>query len=282
MTSITHSLISAVRLLLTWENLNSCKSEDELCTALMGAFVSTYKASQSIVLLQETSPPSGFDKRLDLYLLPSWPPMQEAVAVGEIKFFRKGVARDYRTRIGCRLSDIHYVHSLAKIAQLHGFFFDVVLDHELVGEKCYSSLKKMCSIASYALYDSDTPVRPCDLKTVAGLKSFAGASIDRTPRKLRQKTKYGFIFPPMDLPGDGRRAKRGPAFIKAPRTDGLIGIGVRQSGKEQTTRYRKISLTSGASAAVCFAVFEPGGKLSACTDTLLEIKRPINNCPTTE
>src|SRR5436853_7142009 len=113
MTAISRSLLSAATLLLEWDHLGGCKSEDALCTALMGAFLHAREAHLSLILLREAAPPEGFDKRLDLYLLPSWPPQQDPVAAGEMKFFPKDRPTDYRTRIGTRLSDINYVHSLA-------------------------------------------------------------------------------------------------------------------------------------------------------------------------
>jgi hypothetical protein len=269
MDDITRSLLSATALLLEWKDLNKCQSEDDLRTALIGAFLHAREAHLSLILLREVQPPKGFDKRLDLYLLPSWPPFEKEVAAGEIKFFRRDVATDYRTRIGSRLSDLHYVHSLAIERSLHGFFIDVVLNSKLVGQKCYESLKAMCQIAAKALYDEDDPVPKDKLKEINGIKAFANACIDHTPRKLLRRFKYGFIFPPMDLPGGAKRAKRGPAYVRSPNEERLICIGVRKAGKEQTTPYRLIRI-KGGNIAVCFAVFEPGGRLAANTDDLID------------
>lgn len=233
MTAITRSLLSTIALLLEWDALSKCNSESELRTVLMGAFLHAREAHLSLILMPEATPPQGFDKRLDLYLLPSWPPHQEAVAAGEMKFFPTGVATDYRTRVGSRLSDIHYVHSLADNVQLHGFFIDLVLNSKLVGQECYDSLKEMCQIAADALYASTNPTPPGKLKDVNGVKAFAAACIDHTPRKLLRRMPYGFLFPPMDLPGGGKRAKRGPAYVKSPSQEGLISIGVRQAVKNR-------------------------------------------------
>lgn len=273
MTAITRSLLSSAALLLSWDRLNECESEDELRLTLMGAFLHTREAHLSLILRPEADPPSGFDKRLDLYLLPSWPPRQPAIAAGELKFFRRDVAKNYRTRMGDRLSDVHYVHSLAGEAGLHGFFFDVALNPELVGRRCYDSLKDMCQAAADALYDPINPLPPDQLNTTPGVSSFAKASRDRTPRKLLSKMDYGFLFPPMDLPGKSNStlspARSGPAFVGAPNQDGLISIGVRKSGVQQGTSYRSFETADNTEAAVCFAVFEPGGKLVADTDDLI-------------
>jgi hypothetical protein len=269
MSAISRSLLSGAALLLEWNRLGQCQSEDELRTAYMGAFLHAREAHLSLILLREATPPHGFDKRLDLYLLPSWPPQQPAEAAGELKIFLPTTATDYRTRIGRRLSDIHYVHSLADEANLHGFFLDVVLNPKLVGQDCYDSLKAMCKQAADALYDPHTPTLPAALKDVKGIKAFADASLDRTPRQLLRRMPYGFLFPPMDLPGGPGHAKRGPAFVKRVNGDGLISIGVRKSGKEQIVPYRAVTTVDGVSGAVCFAVFEPGGKLAVNTDDLL-------------
>lgn len=269
MTATTRSLLSACTLLLGWELLGKCESEEELRIALMGAFSHTREAHLSLILMPEADPPKGFNKRLDLYLLPSWPPRQEAVAAGEIKFFREGKATDYRTRIGSRLSDLHYVHCLADITRLHGFFLDLVLNPKLVGKECYDSLRTMCQVAADALYRDENPISPDQLKNAAGVKAFATACIDHTPRQLLRRLKFGFLFPPMDLPGGSGRHKRGPAFVKSPGAEGLIALGVRQSGKEQITPYRAVRISGQIDCAVCFAVFEPGGSLAATTDDLV-------------
>lgn len=268
MTAITRSLLSSASLLLEWDSLGHLQSEDELRTALMGAFLHAREAHLSLILLREATPPEGFDKRLDLYLLPSWPPKQPAEGAGELKFFPKGRPFDYRTRIGSRLSDIHYVQSLASEMELHGFFFDIVLDRKLVGSDCYQSLKEMCQLAANALYDPANPLPSDRLKNLDGVRAFATASIDHTPRKLLRHIQYGFLFPPMDLPCEGG-AKRGPAFVRSVNEDGLISIGVRKAGQEQAVSYRAFTTTDGTDGAVCFAVFEPGGKLAATTDDLL-------------
>lgn len=235
----------------------------------MGAFSHAREAHLSLILLQEAAPPKGFDKRLDLYLLPSWPPQHRPEAAGEMKFFPKDRPTDYRTRIGTRLSDIHYVHSLASEENLHGFFFDLVLNQRLLGQKCYESLKEMCGIAATALYESVPPLAADQLRGVPGVRAFAKACRDRTPRRLLRRMHYGFLFPPMDLPGGPGRAKRGPAFVRAPSEEGLISIGVRKAGQEQRVPYRGFLTRDGVEAAVCFAVFEPGGNLAVNTDDLI-------------
>jgi hypothetical protein len=269
MTDITRSLLSSAALFLEWDTLGRFQREDELRLVFMGAFLHAREAHLSLILLPEATPPAGFDKRLDLYLLPAWPPYQKALAAGEIKFFPKGRPTDYRTRIGSRLSDIHYVHSLASEGKLHGFFFDIVLDRKLVGNECYESLKDMCKLAADAMYNSANPTPPDQLKDLDGVKAFATASIDHTPRKLLRRTPYGFLFPPMDLPGGKGSAKRGPAFVKSTNEEGLISIGVRKAGKEQVVPYRAFTSKDRVDGAVCFAVFEPGGSLAANTDDLI-------------
>ena len=271
MTAITRSLLSSAALLLEWDKLGHCQKEDKLRLAFMGAFLHAREAHLLLILLTEAPPPTDFDKRLDLSLLPSWPPDQEPEAAGEMKFFAKGCPTDYRTRIGRRLSDIHYVHSLASEGKLHGFFFDIVLDRKLVGKECYASLKEMCKLAANALYNSANPIQPHQLKDSPGVKAFATAAIDHTPGKFRKLTKYGFIFPPMDLPGPKGGAKRGPAFVQSPKEEGLISIGVRKAGKEQVVRYRAFTSKDNVHGAVCFAVFEPNGSLAASTDDLMTI-----------
>lgn len=282
MTAITRSLLSSAALLLEWEALDRCESEDELRTALMGAFLHRHEAHLSLILRTEVAPPPGFDKRLDLYLVPSWPPRQPAVAAGELKLFRREVASGkaattYRRSMGDRLSDMHYVHSLADEAGLHGFFLDVVLNPKLVGPQCYDSLKAMCRIAADALLDPANPLAQDRLSTVPGVLAFARSSRDRTPRKLLSRMRYGFLFPPMDLPRTpGSTApppKRGPAFVGAPDRDGLISMGVRKSGGQKRIPYRAFKTADGTEAAVCFAVFEPGGSLAANTDDLITFKR---------
>jgi hypothetical protein len=271
MDAITRSLLSATAFLLEWDALSKCEDENDLRTALMGAFLHAKETHLSLILLREKKPLKGFDKVLDLFLLPSWPPRGKAEAAGELKFFKRNIATDYRTRIGSRLSDLHYIHSLSADAnpKLHGFFIDVALNPDLVKQKCYDSIKDMCKIAGKALYNENSPVPEDKLKDVKGIKAFANACLDRTPRKQRRQKDYGFIFPPMDLEGGIKPAKRGPAYIRSTKhnKDGLISIGVRKAGKEQTTPYR---LLKGKNIAVCFAVFEPGGRLAANTDDLIE------------
>lgn len=269
MTAISRSLLLATTVLLEWDALGHCQSEDELRTALMGAFLHTQEARPFFILLREVDAPIGFDKRLDLYLLPSWPPRQKAVAVGEMKFFRQDRPTDYRTRLGSRLSDIHYVQSLAFKERLHSFFFDIVLNRKLVGKECYESLKDMCKVAAENLYHPVNPIRESELKNLKGVKAFATASIDHTPRKLLRRMKYDFLFPPMDLPGGSGRAKRGPAFVRAPNKEGLISIGVRKSGKEQVIPYRAFTTNDNVEAAVCLAVFDSTGHLVVSTDDLI-------------
>ncbi|MBU0490392.1 MAG: hypothetical protein KKA73_18765 [Chloroflexi bacterium] len=53
MTAITRSLLSASTLLLEWETLGSCQSEDQLRTVFMGAFLHAREAHLSYILLRE-------------------------------------------------------------------------------------------------------------------------------------------------------------------------------------------------------------------------------------
>ena len=97
MTAITRSLLSASALLLEYQELGSCNSENELRTIFMGAFMHAREAHLSCTLLREEyAKGKDFDKRLDLIMLPSWPPHQKAVATGEMKFFPQGTAKNYR------------------------------------------------------------------------------------------------------------------------------------------------------------------------------------------
>jgi hypothetical protein len=80
MIDITNSLLSATALLMQWNSLETCSYEDYLRVAFMGAFIHTRKARPPFILLRETDPPTGFDKRLDLNLVPTWPPQQPPVA----------------------------------------------------------------------------------------------------------------------------------------------------------------------------------------------------------
>ncbi len=66
MTDITKSLLSAIALLLEWNSLGQCLYEDDLRIAFMGAFLHARETHTPIILLRETKPPTGFDKRLDL------------------------------------------------------------------------------------------------------------------------------------------------------------------------------------------------------------------------
>jgi hypothetical protein len=270
MTDITKSLLSATALLLKWNSLGECSYEDHLRVAFMSAFIHTRKSHPPFILLRETEPPTGFDKRLDLNLVPTWPPQQSPVAAGEFKFFPIGRARDYLTRIGSRLSDIHYVHSLAAEAGIHGFFVDIVLDRRIVGRDAYDAIRRMCDTAASALYHPIENILPEHLKDLRGIKSFATASIDHTPRTLLRRMRYGFLFPPMDLGGTGK-AKRGPAFVKGINEDGLISIGVKKAGIEQRVSYRAFVTKDNVEGAVCFAVFGPGGILMANTDHLIDV-----------
>lgn len=203
------------------------------------------------------------------------------IGAAEFKFHD---ARDHDSLvqiIGDRLSDLHCVEDMATKHRITTVFIDVHMVPRHFGKAGLEAVKQMHQRAVDYLYQGIEPER---LRQMKGITTGARFSQDYTSRW--RSNSFGFLFPYFNMSklkpslsvagqsllGDATakwQYAQGPVFIHEKlNADQMITIGVRRGRRWQKVPYKHFAIGNSVQAAVCFALFEPGGILAGTTNEL--------------